>query len=98
MVTRSESGGLIGYFVRHRTAANLLLVLLVLAGLAAAPQMRVQYLPDIVFDDIDVTVRWDNAGPEEIDRAILGPLLPALRQVDGVVERSEERRVGKECV
>ena len=34
------AGGILSYFARHKTAANLLLVLLVMAGLYAAPQMR----------------------------------------------------------
>ena len=37
-----RAAGILGYFTRHRTAANLLLVLMVAAGLAAFPQMRAQ--------------------------------------------------------
>ena len=34
------AGGLLSYFTRHRTAANLLLVVLLILGLAAVPNMR----------------------------------------------------------
>ncbi len=77
-------GGLLGYFTRHPTAANLLLVMLVVLGLAAAPQMRVQFFPDVVSDEVRVVVQWDGAGPEDIDRAIIAPMMPALMAVEGV--------------
>ncbi len=91
----AATGGVIGYFTRHRTAANLLLVLLVVAGLAAAPQMRAQYFPDVVFDNIDVTVAWPDAGPEEVDRAVVAPLLAALSAVEGVEQNEATAREGR---
>ena len=52
------ASGLLSYFTRHRTVANLLLVLLIGAGLLAVPNMRAQYFPDVIEDEIDVRVRW----------------------------------------
>ncbi len=83
---RAAMRGVLGYFTTHRTAANLVLALMVIAGLFAALNMRAQTLPDIVLDEVQVTVRWEGAGPEAIDRGIVAPLLPALREVDGVAE------------
>ena len=71
-------GGILSYFTRHRTAANLLLVILLAAGMTAVPRMRAQFFPDIVSDSIDVSVRWDGAGAEDIDTAIVQLLEPAL--------------------
>ena len=48
------AGGILSYFVRHRTAANLLLVLMLVAGAAAAPNMRAQFFPDVIVDNVDV--------------------------------------------
>ena len=53
------AGGVLSYFARHRTAANLLLVLLLLAGTYAIPKMRAQFFPDIIIDDITVQVARD---------------------------------------
>ena len=60
-------GGILSYFTRHRTAANLLLVLMIVSGLAAFPQMRAQFFPDVVSDEITVSVGWDGAGAEDVD-------------------------------
>ena len=89
------SGGILSYFTRHRTAANLLLILLLAAGVAAIPQMRTQFFPDVVSDQISVTVRWDGAGAEDIDAAIVQLLEPALLVVDGVVGTTAEASEGR---
>ncbi|MEM9425893.1 MAG: efflux RND transporter permease subunit [Pseudomonadota bacterium] len=88
------AGGILSYFVRHRTAANLLLLVLVLAGLYSAPQMRAQFFPDVIVDDIDIVVRWDGAGAEDVDASIIQVLEPELQSVDGVTETSATSREG----
>ena len=76
--------GLIGYMVRHRTAANLLLVLMLVGGLAAGLKIRTQFFPDVVLETVTVRVAWPGAGPDDVDRAIVALLEPALRAVEGV--------------
>ncbi|MEQ9038091.1 MAG: efflux RND transporter permease subunit [Silicimonas sp.] len=88
------TGGILSYFTRHRTAANLLLMLLLLAGAYAIPQMRAQFFPDVIVDDIDISVSWDGAGAEDVDTAIVQVLEPALQGVDGVSETSATSREG----
>ena len=80
----ARAGGILSYFTRHRTIANLLLFLMIGAGLMAWPNMRAQYFPDVIVDGIDVTVRWDGAGAESVDEGIVQVLGPALQAVEGV--------------
>ncbi len=82
--TDTNIGGLLSYFTRHRTVANLLLLLMLAAGLVAFPNMRAQFFPDVVVDDVDITVRWDGAGAEAVDEGIVQILEPALLAVEGV--------------
>ncbi|WP_371225700.1 efflux RND transporter permease subunit [Roseovarius sp. 2305UL8-3] len=82
------AGGLISYFTRHRTAANLLLVVLIVLGIATAPRMRAQFFPDVITDSVSVNVIWEGAGAEDVDAAIVQVLEPALLSVEGV-EHSE---------
>jgi len=63
-----QASGILSYFTRHPTVANLLLVILVAAGLLAGPNMRAQFFPDVIDDDVTVNVSWDGAGAE--DRAV----------------------------
>ncbi|MEM9900709.1 MAG: efflux RND transporter permease subunit [Pseudomonadota bacterium] len=77
-------GGVISYFTRHRTAANLLMVMLIASGLAAFPQMRAQFFPDTAVDTVTVNVVWEGAGAEDIDSTIVELMTPSLIAVDGV--------------
>ena len=87
--------GILSYFTRHRTAANLLLVLMVVAGLAAIPQMRAQFFPDIISDDITITVAWTGAGAEDVDDAIVAVMEPVLLTVPGVAGSEATSREGR---
>ncbi|PPB81077.1 multidrug efflux pump subunit AcrB [Albidovulum inexpectatum] len=87
------ASGILSYFTRHATAANLLLIVLIAAGLFALPRMRAQYFPDVIIEEISLTVRWEGAGAADVDRAIVQPLEPALSAVEGVTSlraRSQE--------
>ncbi len=86
---------LLQYFTRHRTAANLLLVLMLGAGLFALPRMTTQFFPDVVVDNVTITIRWPGAGAGDVDRAIVQRLEPQLMAVEGVaatVARAQEGR------
>ena len=90
--------GLLSYFTRHRTAANLLLVLLVCAGFAALPNMRAQFFPDVVVESVSVSVSWDGAGAEDVDNAIVQLMEPTLLAVEGVTESSATSREGRASI
>jgi multidrug efflux pump subunit AcrB len=89
---------LIRYFARHPTVANLLLVVMVVAGLYAATNMRAQYFPDVVVNEIAVSVTWEGAGAEDADRAIVQVLEPALLTVEGVAAVSSRASEGRAIV
>ena len=88
------ASGILSYFTRHPTLANLLLVLLLVAGLLAVPNMRAQFFPDVVVDEVNVSVAWEGAGAEDVDAAIVQVLEPALLAVDGVVSSAARSREG----
>lgn len=92
------AGGLFSYFTRHHTAANLLLVLLVCAGLYAIPQMRAQFFPDVIVDDITIDIAWDGAGAEDVDASIVEVLQPTLQGVDGVTVTESRSREGNATI
>jgi multidrug efflux pump subunit AcrB len=81
-----EGRGVLSYFTRHRTLANLVLVLMIAAGLAAMTRIRAQYFPDVVNPEVTVSVAWSGAGAEDVDRGIVQVLEPVLLAVDAVID------------
>lgn len=94
----SAAGGLLSYFTRHRTAANLLLVVLLVLGVAAIPNMRAQFFPDVIVQNVTVNVEWEGAGPEDVDSAIVQLLEPSLLAIDGVESSTSTSREGRATV
>ncbi len=94
-VLAGSSVGLFRYFTRHGTAANLVLVLMLAAGLIAAPRMRAQFFPDIVVDTVVVTIPWVGAGASDVDGAIVQIVEPAMMAVEGVTATSSVAAEGR---
>ncbi|MEM9524431.1 MAG: efflux RND transporter permease subunit, partial [Pseudomonadota bacterium] len=90
--------GVLSYFTRHRTAANLLLVVMIAAGIYAFPKMRAQFFPDIIIDTISIGVAWDGAGAEDMDSAIVQVLESTLLAVDGVESSFAVSREGSAAI
>ncbi len=79
-----RAGGLLNYFTRHGTAANLLLVIMLVLGVLASTKIRSQFFPDVVIEQISISVVWKGAGPEDVDNGIVQVMEPSLLTVEGV--------------
>ncbi len=90
--------GILALFVRHATLANLLMAIMLIAGLFAAPRLRAQFFPDTVTQTIEISVEWDKAGAEDVDTAIVGVLEPALMSVDGVIDTQSRATEGRALI
>lgn len=87
--------GVLSYFARHATAANLVLVFLLAVGIAALPRLRAQYFPDTIVQQITVVTLWSGAGPEDVDRGVIQLLEPPLKSVEGVEDTTAVSREGR---
>ena len=76
--------GLISLFASHRVAANLLMLLLILAGLFGVRKLNTQFFPSFDLDIITVQIVWSGATPEDIERSILLPVEQELRSINGI--------------
>jgi multidrug efflux pump subunit AcrB len=90
--------GILSYFTRHRTLANLLLAVMIVAGLAAATRIRAQFFPDVIISEITISTKWSGAGAEDVDRAIVQVLEPALLTVDGVTDATSRASEGNATI
>jgi multidrug efflux pump subunit AcrB len=82
----ARAKGILSYFTRHKTLSNLLLMVMIVAGLAAASRIRAQFFPDVIISEVTITTQWDGAGAEDVDHAIVQVLEPVLLTVDGVTD------------
>jgi len=93
-----SAGGILSYFTRHGTAANLLLVIMLVLGFAASTQIRSQFFPDVIVNDVTVTVEWDGAGPVEIDDGVVVLLEPVFLAIEGIESSSSNTSEGRATI
>ena len=55
---KGTSRGLIGLFARHPTAANLLMLLMLIAGALSLTRNNTQFFPDFSVDLVSISVAW----------------------------------------
>ncbi|EFL89178.1 efflux RND transporter permease subunit [Ahrensia sp. R2A130] len=96
MVTRQIGGasGLVSLFARHRNAANLVMVLMVIFGAVALGRINTQFFPKIEIPVVTVSVAWSGASAEDVEAGILEILEPELRYLDGVDRLTSRAREG----
>jgi multidrug efflux pump subunit AcrB len=66
---------LLGVFTRQRVACNLLMLIMILAGVRVPDRLNTQFFPKIALDMISVRVEWTGA---------MGPQRPAERAGAGI--------------
>ena len=74
----------ISFFVRHPTAANLLMIIMIVAGLISLRQTNTQFFPDFGIDWVSVKVEWPGASAEDIDNNIVQSIEAQVRFLDGI--------------
>jgi len=85
---------LLGIFVQHRVAPNLLMIIMIIAGLFALKKLNVQFFPNFELDLITVSTVWSGASAEDIETAITIPLEQRLRSLDHLQEMSSSSAPG----
>ncbi|MFO7552583.1 MAG: efflux RND transporter permease subunit [Haliea sp.] len=73
---------MIRWFAGHPTAANLLLLLLIAAGLFAAPQLKRETFPDYRPTEVSIEVVYRGASAADVEDAICRRLHDAVKGVD----------------
>jgi multidrug efflux pump subunit AcrB len=84
MQTFKHQQNLVGIFAQHKVAANLLMILMIMAGIGALSKLNTQFLPNFELDIITVTVFWTGATAEDVEMSITIPVEQELRTLDYV--------------
>jgi len=80
----NDNSGAIGWFARNHVAANLLMMLLVLAGLVSAFTIKQQVFPEIKLEQVTIRVAYLGAAPQEVESGVIDKIEESLRQVNGI--------------
>lgn len=93
-----KPNGLVGLFASHRVAANLLMVMMLLAGVLGLAKLNVQFFPNFALDIIRVDVKWTGAPAEDVESGITIPLEQELRTLDSLNKMTSTSAEGSSTI
>lgn len=76
--------GIIAWFARNSVAANLLMVVLLLAGLGSVLTIKKQTFPEIETEVVTVRVPYLGAAPQEVETGVIDKIEESVRGVNGI--------------
>jgi multidrug efflux pump subunit AcrB len=74
----------VAWFAENHVAANLLMMLIIVAGLASLPAIQQKSFPDIDVEVIQVGVTYLGASPEEVEEGVCVRIEEAIQGTDGI--------------
>ncbi len=75
---------IISKILKHRTAANLFLMLMIILGLYSGKVLNTQFFPNYSIDYISINMEWPGASPEDIEESIIKPIENKVRYIDNI--------------
>jgi multidrug efflux pump subunit AcrB len=84
MIQPEEQKGLISWFAHNHVAANLMMFIIIIAGLFSVVTMTKKANPDLFIPVIQVTVALPGASPADVESGIIIPIESAVESVDGI--------------
>lgn len=77
---------MIRFFTAHPTAANLLMILLMVLGVLSIPEMKRETFPSFKRVKVEIQIPYPGASPEDVEQAICLPMEDALDGVNHLTE------------
>ncbi len=75
---------MIAWFARNGVATNLLFILIIVGGLVAATQVKIELFPEFSTETITISVPYPGAAPEEVEEGINRRIEDRVYDLDGI--------------
>jgi multidrug efflux pump subunit AcrB len=79
-----EKKGILAWFAMNHVAANLLMLLIMVAGLIAIFSAKLEVFPEFSLDMINIVVSYLGASPEDVEEGVSLRVEEAIAAVDGI--------------
>ncbi|MBU2515481.1 efflux RND transporter permease subunit [bacterium] len=85
---------MIRFFASHPTAANLLMLIIIITGIIGIPSLRRETFPEFEADQVRVSVSYSGASAAEMEEAVGQPIEDAISSINYVEEIKAESKEG----
>ena len=76
--------GPVAWMAKNTVAANLLMMVIIVAGALGSTQIKQEVFPAFELDIVTASVAYPGASPEEVEQGIVLAIEEAVRGVDGI--------------
>ena len=83
---------MIRFFAKHPTAANLMMVMFLLAGMLTLPSIKRETFPEVKSFEVEIRVPYPGAAPKDVETGICKPLEDALDGISFIEEKRCQAR------
>jgi multidrug efflux pump subunit AcrB len=91
---KTEEKGIIAWFAANHVAANLLMFLIIVAGLISASSIRKETNPEFELNMIQVRVPYLGAAPQEVEEGVVLKIEQAIQDLQGIKRIRSSAREG----
>ncbi|MFH1614749.1 MAG: efflux RND transporter permease subunit [Planctomycetota bacterium] len=88
MTTVAERNGILGWFAGNPVAANLLMIIVLAAGLISLATNNLEIFPEIDTKIITITMEYRGASPEEVEEGVCVKIEEAIAGIEGIKKLS----------
>ncbi len=82
----SRTKGPLAWMAGNSVIANLIMFIFLVGGLISAWQVKQELFPDFTEDEVEISVAYPGASPEEVEKGIILAVEDALENVEGIDE------------
>ncbi len=83
-MVEQQNKGPLAWFAGNHVASNLLMFLLIAAGIMTVLTIKVEFFPEMSLDMVTVTVPYRGASPAEVEQGVTLRVEEAVASVDGI--------------
>ena len=91
---RNDHGGILAWFAANHVAANLLMLLIVVAGVISAVTIKKAIMPQFETNMIRIRVPYLGAAPEEVEEGVILRIEEAIQGLNGIKHINSTAREG----
>src|SRR5690606_16169974 len=92
------NNSLIDLFTRHKVAANLVMIMMILSGLWAGSRINTQLDPSVEWPNIQIRAQWPGASAEDVEQLIVVPVEQQLRTLNGLQQMYSTSTQGRATI
>ncbi|MEM9348862.1 MAG: efflux RND transporter permease subunit [Pseudomonadota bacterium] len=78
--------GALKWMAEHPVAGNMIMIIVLIAGIASALSVRQTTFPEFDLDTVSITVDYQGAAPGEVAQSIIQPIEEQLASIEGIDE------------